>query len=191
MCVSPLRGDHNAMNIAAAVAMATGLGVDANTACSAVASFSGVARRFTERGDFGGALLIDDYAHLPAEIEAAIAAASSHPSRTGRTIAVFQPNRFHRIAAMADTYADCFDDADIVVVTDVYASGTAFIEGVTGELVVNAIRAAHPTAHVVWAPTRQDIVDFVAETIQSGDVCISMGCGDIETFPDDLQKAGQ
>ncbi len=191
MCVSPLRGDHNAMNIAAAVAMATCLGVDANTACSAVASFSGVARRFTERGDFGGALLIDDYAHLPAEIEAAIAAASSHPSRTGRTIAVFQPNRFHRIAAMADTYADCFDDADIVVVTDVYASGTAFIEGVTGELVVNAIRAAHPTAHVVWAPTRQDIVDFVAETIQSGDVCISMGCGDIETFPDDLQKAGQ
>ena len=191
MCVSPLRGDHNAMNIAAAVAMATCLGVDANTACSAVASFSGVARRFTERGDFGGALLIDDYAHLPAEIEAAIAAASSHPSRTGRTIAVFQPNRFHRIAAMADTYADCFDSADIVVVTDVYASGTAFIEGVTGELVVNAIRAAHPTAHVVWAPTRQDIVDFVAETIQSGDVCISMGCGDIETFPDDLQKAGQ
>jgi UDP-N-acetylmuramate--alanine ligase len=73
----------------------------------------------------------------------------------------------------------------------VYASGTAFIEGVTGELVVNAIRAAHPTAQVVWAPTRQDIVDFVAETIQSGDVCISMGCGDIETFPDDLRKAGQ
>jgi UDP-N-acetylmuramate--alanine ligase len=136
-------------------------------------------------------LLIDDYAHLPAEIEAAIAAASSHPSRTGRTIAVFQPNRFHRIAAMADSYADCFGEADIVVVTDVYASGTAFIEGVTGELVVNAIRAAHPATHVVWAPTRQDIVDFVAETIQSGDVCISMGCGDIETFPDDLQKAGQ
>jgi UDP-N-acetylmuramate--alanine ligase len=136
-------------------------------------------------------LLIDDYAHLPAEIEAAIAAASTHPARTGRTIAVFQPNRYHRIAAMADTYADCFAGADIVVVTDVYASGTAFIEGVTGELVVDAIRAAHPEAHLVWAPTRQDIVDYVAETIQSGDVCISMGCGDIETFPDDLQKAGQ
>lgn len=191
MCVSPLRGDHNAMNIAAALAMATSLGVDANTACSGVATFHGVTRRFTERGEFGGALLIDDYAHLPAEIEAAIAAASTHPARTGRTIAVFQPNRYHRIAAMADTYADCFAGADIVVVTDVYASGTAFIEGVTGELVVDAIRAAHPEAHLVWAPTRQDIVDYVAETIQPGDVCISMGCGDIETFPDDLQKAGQ
>ena len=190
-CMSPLRGEHNAMNIAAALAMATGLGVDLDTACTSVASFSGVARRFTERGLFNGALLIDDYAHLPAEIEAAITAASSHPSRYGRTIAVFQPNRYHRIAAMADTYADCFRAADVVVVTDVYASGTTFIEGVTGELVVNAIRASHPAAQIEWAPTRQDIVTFVAATIQPGDVCISMGCGDIETFPDDLQTAGK
>jgi UDP-N-acetylmuramate--alanine ligase len=190
-CFSPLRGDHNAMNIAAALAMATCLGVDATTACSAVSSFAGVARRFTERGMFNGAMLIDDYAHLPAEIEAALAAVAAHPFRTGQTIAVFQPNRYHRIAAMADTYADCFRAADLVVVTDVYASGTAFIKGVTGELVVNAIRASNPTAHVVWAPTRQDIVDVVAEMIQPGDVCISMGCGDIETFPDDLQKAAQ
>ena len=190
-CSSPLRGDHNAMNIAAALAMATCLGVDATTACSAVSSFAGVARRFTERGMFNGAMLIDDYAHLPAEIEAALAAVAAHPFRTGQTIAVFQPNRYHRIAAMADTYADCFRAADLVVVTDVYASGTAFIKGVTGELVVNAIRASNPTAHVVWAPTRQDIVDVVAEMIQPGDVCISMGCGDIETFPDDLQKAAQ
>jgi UDP-N-acetylmuramate--alanine ligase len=190
-CFSSLRGEHNAMNIAAALAMATCLGVDATTACSAVSSFVGVARRFTERGMFNGAMLIDDYAHLPAEIEAAISAVATHPFRTGQTIAVFQPNRYHRIAVMADTYADCFRAADVVVVTDVYASGTAFIEGVTGELVVNAIRASNPTAHVVWAQTRQDIVDVVAEMMRPGDVCISMGCGDIETFPDDLQKAAQ
>ena len=190
-CFSLLRGEHNAMNIAAALAMATCLGVDATTACSAVSSFVGVARRFTERGMFNGAMLIDDYAHLPAEIEAAVSAVATHPFRTGQTIAVFQPNRYHRIAVMADTYADCFRAADVVVVTDVYASGTAFIEGVTGELVVNAIRASNPTAHVVWAQTRQDIVDVVAEMIRPGDVCISMGCGDIETFPDDLQKAAQ
>ena len=191
LCFSSLRGEHNALNIAAALAMATSLGVDATTACLAVASFVGVTRRFTERGLFNGAMLIDDYAHLPAEIEAAIAAVVTHPFRTGQTIAVFQPNRYHRIAALADSYADCFRAADTVVVTDVYASGTAFIEGVTGELVVNAIRASNPTAHVVWAQTRQDIVDVVAQMIQPGDVCISMGCGDIETFPDDLQKAAQ
>lgn len=187
-CSSLLRGEHNAMNIAAAVAMSTALGVSPSHACSAVATFRGVQRRFTERGEFNGAVLIDDYAHLPAEIEAAIAAAQSHPRNTGKTIAVFQPNRFHRIAAMSDAYADCFAAADKVVITDVYASGTAFIEGVTGELVVNAIRASHPSAQVVWAPTRQDIVEEVAQTLAPGDVCISMGCGDIESFPDDLME---
>ena len=185
-CSSPLRGEHNAMNIAAAVAMATAVGVNAADACSAVKTFRGVQRRFTERGEFNGAVLVDDYAHLPAEIEAAIAAARSHPRNTGKTIAVFQPNRFHRIAAMADSYADCFVAADKVIITDVYASGTAFIEGVTGELVVIAIRSSHPEADVVWAPTRQDIVDEVVRSLMPGDVCISMGCGDIETFPDDV-----
>ena len=189
-CRSPLRGEHNAMNIAGAIAMSIALGVDVSLACQAVETFHGVQRRFTERGDFNGSLLVDDYAHLPAEIEAAIATARTHPRVSGKTIAVFQPNRFHRIAAMADSYAHCFTKADVIVITDVYASGTAFIEGVTGELVVNAIRAAHPSAAVVWAPTRQDIVDAVAGCITPGDICISMGCGDIETFPDDLMKAG-
>ena len=188
-CHSPLRGEHNAMNIAAAVAMATALGVSSSDACSALSTFHGVQRRFTERGEFNGAVLVDDYAHLPAEIAAAISAARSHPRNTGKTIAVFQPNRYHRIAAMADSYANCFVVADVVVITDVYASGTAFIEGVTGELVVNAIRSSHPEANVVWAPTRQDIVNAVAKIIAPGDLCISMGCGDIETFPDDLMES--
>jgi UDP-N-acetylmuramate--alanine ligase len=91
---------------------------------------------------------------------------------------------------MADAYADCFMNADVAVITDVYASGTERIEGVTGELVVNAIRAAHPQAEVVWAPTRADIVKTVAGLVATGDMCISMGCGDIETFPDDLTAAG-
>lgn len=185
-CQLPLRGAHNALNLAAAVAMAVRLGVDPQRACDAVQSFGGVARRFTERGRFRGALLIDDYAHLPAEIEAAISAVRSHPEVVGRTVAVFQPNRYHRIAAMADAYADCFSGADKVVITDVYASGTEKIEGVTGELVVRAVRAAHPGADVVWAPTRQDIVAAVSSWIQPGDACVSMGCGDIESFPDEL-----
>jgi UDP-N-acetylmuramate--alanine ligase len=189
-CELPLRGEHNAYNLAAALAMATGLGVDPQVACDSVADFPGVSRRFTERGEFRGAVLIDDYAHLPAEIAAAIAAARTHPSCSGRVISVFQPNRFHRIAAMADAYADCFMNADVAVITDVYASGTERIEGVTGELVVNAIRVAHPQAEVVWAPTRADIVATVAGLLTAGDVCISMGCGDIETFPDDLKAVG-
>ena len=186
VCHLPLRGVHNALNLAAAVAMANCFGVDPQRACDAVQSFGGVARRFTERGHFRGALLVDDYAHLPAEIEAAISAVRSHPEAVGRIVAVFQPNRYHRIAAMADAYADSFVAADRVVITDVYASGTEKIDGVTGELVADAIRAAHPNSDVVWAPTRQDIVAAVSKWLQPGDACVSMGCGDIESFPDEL-----
>lgn len=187
VCSLPLRGAHNAMNLAGAVAMAHAWGVPADVACASVSQFSGVARRFTERGEFNNAVLIDDYAHLPAEIEAAIAAARTHPSLSGRVVAVFQPNRFHRIAAMANTYAHCFGGADYVVITDVYASGTERIEGVTGKMVSDAISAAHPNLAVVWAETRADIVNSLRDFLEPGDVCISMGCGDIETLPDDLR----
>ena len=185
-CALNLRGEHNAMNFAAALAMSIQLGVDPDVACTAAESFRGVARRFTERGDFRGSLLIDDYAHLPAEISATIDAVRSHPALTGRVVAVFQPNRYHRIATMADSYADCFARADRIVITDVYASGTQKIDGVTGELVVNAIRSAHHDADVVWAQSRSDTVAAVESWIAPGDICVSMGCGDIESFPDDL-----
>lgn len=187
--ILPLRGEHNAYNFAAALAMAHAYGVTVENAMAAAQKFSGVERRFTERGVWNGAMLVDDYAHLPAEIEAAIAAARSHPQRTGKVVAVFQPNRFHRIAAMADSYQSAFHGADHVVITDVYASGTQPIAGVTGELVVNAVRRSHRS--VVWAPQRSDIVDDVASVLQPGDICISMGCGDIETFPDDLLQVRQ
>lgn len=185
----PLRGVHNAMNCAAAVAMAGLHGVTLAESADAVRDFEGVGRRFTERGHLRGVTLVDDYAHLPAEIEAALDSARSHPALTGRVIAVFQPNRFHRIAAMADAYSDCFDRADHVVITDVYASGTEPIEGVTGELVVDAVRSAHSGLSVVWAKERTDVVREVLSYMQPGDICVSMGCGDIETFPDDLMGA--
>ena len=186
-CTLNSRGEHNVLNFAAALAVAIRLGVDPSVACTAAAAFRGVARRFTERGDFRGSLLIDDYAHLPAEISTTIDAVRSHPALTGRVIAVFQPNRYHRIATMADSYADCFVQADRIVITDVYASGTQKIDGVTGELVVDAIRRAHLKADVVWAPSRTDTVAAVESWISPGDICISMGCGDIESFPDDLR----
>ena len=186
-CALNLRGEHNVMNFAAALALVIRLGVEPAVACTAASAFRGVARRFTERGDFCGSLLIDDYAHLPAEISATIDAVRSHPALTGRVVAVFQPNRYHRIATMADSYADCFVNADRVVITDVYASGTQKIDGVTGELVANAIRRAHKDADVVWAQSRADTVAAVERWIAPGDICISMGCGDIESFPDDLR----
>ena len=183
----PLRGTHNALNVAAALAMLDGLGINLAEAIDALGSFGGVIRRFTERGHLNGALLVDDYAHLPAEIDAAVQAMRSHPEVTGRVVAVFQPNRYHRIAEMYASYADCFVHADLTVITDIYASGTTPIPGVTGKLLWEAISNAHPESDVLWAPTRDDVVKTVADYLQPGDGCISMGCGDIETFPDDVR----
>ena len=183
----PLRGRHNALNCAGALAMAVHLGAGVNLAARSVAGFGGVDRRFRERGTLRGAVLVDDYAHLPAEIEAALSAARTHPALRGRVLAVFQPNRYHRVAAMAGEYARCFAAADIVFVTDIYASGTERIEGVSGVMVADAVRAAHP--RVVWAAGRDELVAAVNAELAAGDVCISMGCGDISTFPDDLGAA--
>ena len=86
-------------------------------------------------------------------------------------------------------YADAFRVADLVVITDIYPSGTQPIPGVTGKLVVNAILDEHPQAHVVWLPRRDELVDYLAGHVVEGDVCISMGCGDIASLPEEILAA--
>jgi UDP-N-acetylmuramate--alanine ligase len=179
----PLRGIHNVRNALAALALALEVGVEFDTAASALARFGGVARRFDMRGVSRGATLVDDYAHLPAEISAVLAAARTSGDGWQRVIAVFQPNRYNRMAVMWPAYADAFVDADLVVLTDIYASGTEPIPGVTGKLVVNAVLDRHPLSRVAWLPRRRELIDFVASELRAGDVCISMGCGDIASFP--------
>ncbi|MFM8380450.1 MAG: hypothetical protein ACKOA6_00430, partial [Actinomycetota bacterium] len=95
-------------------------------------------------------------------------------------------NRFNRMSVLSPAYADCFTSADVVIVTDIYASGTERIEGVTGELVVRAVQEAHPSADVRWAPRRDTLAQFVAPILENGDLCISMGCGDVETLPGEI-----
>ena len=179
----PLRGIHNVRNATGALALALEVGVSFVDAAAALSRFGGVARRFDIRGESHGATLVDDYAHLPSEIAAVMAAAKGSGDGWKRVVAVFQPNRYNRIAVQWPEYADAFVDADLVVLTDIYASGTTPIPGVTGKLIVNAVLDAHPHARVVWLPRRSDLVEFVAHELRDGDVCISMGCGDIASFP--------
>ncbi|MFN6121309.1 MAG: glutamate ligase domain-containing protein, partial [Actinomycetes bacterium] len=185
----PLRGIHNVRNAVGALAMAMEVGVSFDDAASALARFGGVARRFDVRGVSGGATLVDDYAHLPSEIAAVLAAARVSGDGWRRVVAVFQPNRFNRMAVMWPDYADAFTEADVVVLTDIFASGTEPIPGVTGKLVVNAVLDAHPNTRLVWLPRRQDLVEFVAGELRDGVVCISMGCGDIASFPSEVIAA--
>ena len=178
-----LRGMHNVLNVTGAVAMAVSCGIELQVAADAVETFDGVGRRFQIIGDFNGATLIDDYAHLPREIEAVLAAAKFSDDGWERIVAVFQPNRYNRMAVMSAEYGDAFANADLVVITDIYSSGTEKIEGVTGELVADAVRARHPAQQVLYFPSRDSLAEQVSVLLQRGDVCISMGCGDIEFLP--------
>ena len=185
----PLRGEHNVVNATGALAMAVAIGVDPAVAADALARFGGVARRFDIRGRDRGATFVDDYAHLPTEIDAVLRAARNSGDDWRRVVAVFQPNRYHRMAEMWRDYGDAFTAADLIVLTDIYPSGTQPIPGVTGKLVVNAVLDEHPDARVVWLPRRDDLVAYLAAHVGDGDVCISMGCGDIASLPDEVLAA--
>ncbi len=164
----PLRGVHNVVNATGAAAMAMEVGVEPDHVARALARFGGVARRFDIRGVDAGATFVDDYGHLPTEIAAVLAAARGSGDGWQRVIAVFQPNRYNRIAEIWADYANAFVDADIVVLTDIYASGTTPIPGVTGKLLVNAVAEAHPEQRLVWLPRRDDLVRFVSSEVSIG-----------------------
>jgi UDP-N-acetylmuramate--alanine ligase len=182
----PLRGEHNVLNATAALTMAMELGVEFGVASHALSSFRGVARRFDLRGVDEGVTFVDDYAHLPNEIIAMLRGARDATDKWDRVVAVFQPNRFNRMSVMSGAYADAFGDADVVVITDIYSSGTTPIPGVTGKLVVDAIKNNHPDKRVEWIAQREELVSFLASTLTSGDLCISMGCGDVAQLPDEV-----
>jgi UDP-N-acetylmuramate--alanine ligase len=182
----PLRGLHNVRNATAAVALADVMGVPFEASARALGRFGGVRRRFDVRSRRHGITLVDDYAHLPTEIAAVLEAAATSGDQWQRIVSVFQPNRFNRMAILSPEYRDAFVHADVAVITDIYASGTTPIEGVTGKLVVDAVCDAHPEQRVVWLRERSDLVSFLARELRAGDVCISMGCGDVESLPDEV-----
>ena len=187
----PVPGLHNVLNAAGALTLALLIGVDQADAVSAIARFGGVARRMEFRGERDGITFVDDYAHLPGEVEAAIAATAAGDWR--RIVAVFQPHRFSRTASLARDFARSFDGADVVVITEIYPSGEAPRPGVSGKLVVDAVsagaggpslRGRHP--QVVWLPSRLDVAQWLRTNLTSGDVCLTLGAGDLTTLPSEL-----
>jgi UDP-N-acetylmuramate--alanine ligase len=130
---------------------------------------------------------IDDYAHLPTEVRAALATA-----RTGgwsRIVAVFQPHRFSRTAAQAAQFGDAFADADELIVTDVYSAGERPVPGVSGRLVADAVRAHDPRLPVMYVPGWEELRLAVGAVLRPGDLCLTLGAGDLTALPDDLLES--
>jgi UDP-N-acetylmuramate--alanine ligase len=180
----PRPGEHLVLNATAALVLAGAVGVDLDAAARGIADYAGVGRRYERRGRSAGVELIDDYAHLPTEVRAVLEAARQSGPR--RLVAVFQPHRYSRTADHHADYATAFDAADVVVITDIYPAGEEPIAGVDGRLVFDAVAAADPGRAVHWAPTRADLVAVLAEVLADGDLCLTMGAGDLTTLPDDL-----
>jgi UDP-N-acetylmuramate--alanine ligase len=175
-------GVKAAINAAGAAAMALELGVEFDDIARALRGFGGVARRFQYRGERDGVAFVDDYAHLPAEVAAAITTARE--AFPGRVIVVFQPHRYSRTASLWADFADAFSGADAVFVTDVYAAGEAPIAGVNGRLVADAVVAKHPELDVTYVPVRRDLADLPARFAHAGDVVLTLGAGDLTTMAD-------
>ncbi len=180
----PIPGVHNALNAAAAAAMALTLGADVDAIRRALARFGGVARRFERRGQEAGVTFIDDYAHLPSEVRAALAAARDGEWK--RVVCVFQPHRYSRTQALWRDFDQAFVDADLVVVTDVYASNEMPRPGVSGKLIVDAVLDGDPWKRVGWFRHREELVDFLFGELRPGDLCLTLGAGDLTTLPDAL-----
>lgn len=177
-------GMHLVRNATAAFGLAVELGADARLVAGGIGRYQGVGRRFERRGVAGGVTFIDDYAHLPAEVRAVLGAASVGDWE--RIVCVFQPHRFSRTAAVWRDYATAFDGADVVVVTEIYAAGETPIASMTVELIVGAVGQERPDQLVHWMPTREDLVGELPSMLRPGDLCLTLGAGDLTTLPDDL-----
>ncbi len=182
--LGPLRlgvpGIHNLLNAAGALTASILLDADPATALDALRRFSGVERRFSLRGEVDGVVVIDDYAHNPQKVAATVQAArEAYPER--RIVALFQPHLYSRTMHLGTRFAASFDAADIVVVTDIYGAREDPVPGVSGRIVSDAIRARRPDDIVVYAPRLEEATGMVAGLLQSGDVLLTIGAGDITT----------
>ena len=177
-------GMHNARNATAALAMASTLGADPTSAAEALSLFGGVGRRFERRGETGGVQLVDDYAHLPTEVMAALEGARS--LGPDRLVAVFQPHRYSRTEQLWSTFGDAFVDADVLYVTGIYSAGEAPREGIGGHLIAELVQSHHPSADVRFIEKLDDVVDALADELRAGDLCLTLGAGDLTRIPDKL-----
>src|SRR5262245_26392908 len=172
----PMPGRHNALNATAAIAVARELGISDERITKALADFGGVTRRFTRTGEWNGVIVFDDYGHHPVEIAAVLRAARE--STRGQVIAVMQPHRYTRLASLFEPFSTCFNDADTVIIADVYPAGEPPIPGVDRESLVQAIRArGHRQVISLEAP--HELAAIVRDLARPGDYVVCLGAGNI------------
>jgi UDP-N-acetylmuramate--alanine ligase len=193
-CTLPMPGDHNVSNALAAVAVARHLGMTKEKIREALAGFAGVNRRFTKVGEVKGVAIIDDYGHHPVEIAAVLRAARQAVSGSpgARVIAVHQPHRFTRLSSLFEDFCTCFNEADVVGISEVYAAGEEPIAGASrDDLVAGLIAHGHRHARAIL--DEADLARLFREQTRPGDIFVCLGAGTISAWANALpaKLAGQ
>jgi UDP-N-acetylmuramate--alanine ligase len=187
----PMPGRHNASNATAAIAVAHELGISDDAIRKAIAGFGGVKRRFTRTGEWNGVTIVDDYGHHPVEIAAVLKAARE--SCNGRIVAVVQPHRYTRLQSLFEEFCTCFNDADAVVVADVYPAGEAPIAGIDRDHFVTGLRA-HGHRDVTPLQKPADLAGVIKGLARPGDLVVCLGAGSITQWayalPGELKALG-
>jgi UDP-N-acetylmuramate--alanine ligase len=190
----PMFGEHNVQNSLTVLAVAEEMGLGDEVVRTSLRNFKGVRRRFTKTGEWNGVTIIDDYGHHPVEIAAVLKAARAIAllgARDGRVIAIVQPHRYTRLAHLFDGFCTCFNDADVVLVADVYAAGEAPIAGVSRDALVAGLSAhGHRNARALAGP--DDLAPLLRELARPDDIVVCLGAGSstnwANSLPDDLAK---
>lgn len=179
LCLN-LPGRHYALNALAVVAVARELAIPFTQVQEALQGFAGIQRRFEVKGEAAEVMVVDDYAHHPEELRVTLRAAREGVARNGarRLIALFQPHRYTRTRDLFDDFLSAFDDADVLLLTEIYPAGEDHVEGVSGEALYRALRK-RGHADVRFVPRREDLATAAREVVRPGDVVLTLGAGDI------------
>jgi UDP-N-acetylmuramate--alanine ligase len=169
-------GEHNINNSLAAIAVARELEIDLEIIRKALKDFSGVQRRFQIKGEVGGIIIVDDYGHHPTEVKATLAAAAAGMER--RVVVLFQPHRYTRTQHLLEDFFTAFNQADSLVVMDIYAAGEKPIPGVSGQALYEGIKK-HGHKDVTFISDREEIVEHMVSVLKKGDLMITLGAGDV------------
>ena len=180
-------GEHNISNAMASIACCYTLGVDIESIINTLKEFKGTHRRFDIIGETSnGVKVIDDYAHHPTEISATLRAAQNMPH--GRLWCLFQPHTYTRTMALFDEFTKCFDDADILIMAEIYAAREKNIHKISSKELINEIKQQKPAKEAYYFNSLEEIATFVGNNAQPGDVVITMGAGDIYKVAELLMK---
>jgi UDP-N-acetylmuramate--alanine ligase len=178
-------GKHNVQNSLGAIAVGLEIGIPFDKIKAGIEKFSGVYRRWEKKGEVSGITIYDDYAHHPTECKATLAGVKAGWRR--RVVCVFQPHLYSRTRDFYEDFGKSFLLADVLIVTDVYPAREEPIQGITGELIVNAAKQfGHKEAHYIQ--DKKKVPAFLKSTVKSGDIVVTMGAGDIWKYGEEFLK---